>query len=453
MPLMTEQFSLMVAGAIIITLRVYVRWVHTGPSKWQLDDYLMPIVGAIFAVTTVTAYFVIGRMHGLTNAMSDEERSTISPSSEEYSDRQSGSRAQIMLWSFYAFILWALKVCVAVFYSRLTSGLPFLQQRLYIAYILLGTTYVAAALTILLSCWPISKFWQITPNPGSEYLSCFIFTPDRWWSATLTIKLDSCQPAVSRPDVFVVMIPTIFINIYLLSIPLPLFWKISISRKRKFTLIALFSGAIWSMAMGLIRAVIILQAGPGVVESGSAWACRETFVAIAVTNLPILHPWLRKCARKLGLTAAMTTKNSQRLSSLDKQRGYHLARNGTPTRSTTYPPGCSLKRYAESSQGRNTIISRNNGAWDSSEGTLSISRSLTQHGIGLDLPCRGIVVDKEVHITSEPAAVNNARFSDLDVTYRASEEQIWESTEYAQTKPIVPRALTRSVRIGTVSSI
>lgn len=37
--------------------------------------------------------------------------------------------------------------------------------------------------------------------------------------------------------------------------------------------------------------------------SGSQWACRETFVAIIVTNLPIIQPLLRKGASKIGLSA------------------------------------------------------------------------------------------------------------------------------------------------------
>ncbi|OTB11444.1 hypothetical protein K445DRAFT_38522, partial [Daldinia sp. EC12] len=266
-----EQFALLVVGAIIIILRVYARWVQVGPAKWQLDDYLMPFIGLVFGIATVTAYVVVGEMHGLTNAMNDESRSTIDAASKEYRHRQYGSKMQILLWSLYAFILWSLKVCVTVFYSRLTSGLPNLRQRVYFAYILLGTTYTAALLTIFLSCRPISKFWQINPDPGN-----------------------SCQPAISRPYVLVIIIPTIFINIYLLSIPLPLFWKINITRWRKVVLISLFSGAIWSMTMGLVRAVIILEAGPNVVGLGSAWACRETFVAIVVTNLPILQPLFRK---------------------------------------------------------------------------------------------------------------------------------------------------------------
>lgn len=41
------------------------------------------------------------------------------------------------------------------------------QTRVRIAYVLLAVTYLATGLTIVLSCQPMHKFWQINPDPGS----------------------------------------------------------------------------------------------------------------------------------------------------------------------------------------------------------------------------------------------------------------------------------------------
>ncbi|KAI1466475.1 uncharacterized protein F4812DRAFT_465724 [Daldinia caldariorum] len=306
-------------------------------------------------------------MHGMTNAMDDETRSTIDAASKEYMYRQYGSKIQIVLWSLSVFMLWALKVCVAIFYSRLTSGLPNLQHRVHFAYILLAGTYAAASLTIFLSCRPMSKFWQITPDPGN-----------------------SCQPAISRPYVLVVVIPTIFVNIYLLFIPLPMLWKINITRWRKFVLISLFSGAIWSMMMGLIRAVIILQGGPNAVGSGSVWACRETFVAIVVTNLPILQPLFRECIKRLRSSNAITSRNSEQLTSSGKHQRYRLTYNRAFSRPATSPPITN--------------------AWDSGERILSISHDQTRASTVAKLPPEDIVVDQEIIVISEPAATAKPQF-------------------------------------------
>jgi hypothetical protein len=40
-----EQFTLLSIGLCTITVRVYMRWRSVGPANFQIDDYLMPIVG------------------------------------------------------------------------------------------------------------------------------------------------------------------------------------------------------------------------------------------------------------------------------------------------------------------------------------------------------------------------------------------------------------------------
>jgi hypothetical protein len=45
-----------------------------------------------------------------------------------------------------------------------------------------------------------------------------------------------------------------------------------------------------------------MQSGPDGAEAGSKWACRETFVSIVVSNLPIIQPLLRKGFKKIGLS-------------------------------------------------------------------------------------------------------------------------------------------------------
>jgi hypothetical protein len=40
-----EQFTLLSIGLCTITVRVYMRWRSVGLANWQLDDYVMPLVG------------------------------------------------------------------------------------------------------------------------------------------------------------------------------------------------------------------------------------------------------------------------------------------------------------------------------------------------------------------------------------------------------------------------
>ncbi|KAJ0132802.1 Zinc finger BED domain-containing protein DAYSLEEPER [Fusarium oxysporum f. sp. albedinis] len=70
-----------------------------------------------------------------------------------------------------------------------------------------------------------------------------------------------------------------------------LLWTINISLYRKLTLIVLFSRAIFVIMAAIIRAIIILS------------VCREMFVSVIITNLPVVQPLVQKCADRVGLSA------------------------------------------------------------------------------------------------------------------------------------------------------
>jgi hypothetical protein len=75
----------------------------------------------LFSVVIVLAYLVGAQYDGLTNSyMTDEQREALDPDSREFYNRQWGSKIQVMGWSLYAMELWVLKLCVAVFFARLT---------------------------------------------------------------------------------------------------------------------------------------------------------------------------------------------------------------------------------------------------------------------------------------------------------------------------------------------
>lgn len=75
----------------------------------------------MYSLETAAAYIVGAWWKGLANnGMTDEQRATLDPSSPEFALRVGGSKTQLVGWSLYTFILWSLKLCMCVFYSRLT---------------------------------------------------------------------------------------------------------------------------------------------------------------------------------------------------------------------------------------------------------------------------------------------------------------------------------------------
>lgn len=52
--------------------------------------------------------------------MTDEQRRSLSPDLPEYGLRVDGSKLQLIGWSLYTLLLWLLKLCINIFYTRLT---------------------------------------------------------------------------------------------------------------------------------------------------------------------------------------------------------------------------------------------------------------------------------------------------------------------------------------------
>ncbi|KAJ5945957.1 hypothetical protein N7454_002796 [Penicillium verhagenii] len=200
----TEAFTLLAVAIVLIALRTTARWVMVGPKNFQADDYIMLVACVVYGLETAAAYMVGAWFEGLANnSMTDEERKSLSPDSHEYHLRVGGSKVQVAGWSLYTLLLWLLKTCMAVFYSRLTVNYS-----------------------------------------------------------------DHCQPAVSKVDIYVTVVLNVATDIYLISIPAP--------------------------------------AGANGAEQAGSWACRETFVAVVIGNIPMIYPLIRRFARRAGLY--LTTK-------------------------------------------------------------------------------------------------------------------------------------------------
>ncbi|KAE8145823.1 hypothetical protein BDV25DRAFT_144306 [Aspergillus avenaceus] len=299
-----EAFTLLAIAIVTIVVRIVARWITAGPRNFQLDDYLMPLAGVVYGLETGAAYCVGAWWHGLANnAMSDIQRATLSPTSEEYRLRVGGSKTQVLGWSLYTTLLWLLKSCMAIFYSRLTAGLFNMTTRIRLAYVFIATTYMAVICSILFGCHPMHKNWQIHPDPGNY-----------------------CQPAVSHIDVYVTVTLNVVTDLYLISIPAPMLFKARLPWHEKLELLILFSGGFFVMAAGILRCVLIVTAGLNGASQAGSWACRETFVAVIIGNAPMIYPLFRRMARRAGWY----------ISSRGADNSYPLAdSDGTPGNSGT----------------------------------------------------------------------------------------------------------------------
>ncbi|KAJ5213780.1 hypothetical protein N7449_000949 [Penicillium cf. viridicatum] len=275
----TEAFTLLGVAIVTIGLRMTARWIMVGPKGFQADDYLMIVACVVYGLETGAAYMVGAWFMGLANnSMTDEQRKKLLPDSEEYRLRVGGSKVQVAGWSLYTLLLWLLKTCMAIFYSRLTAGLVNMRIRIHLAYVLIAITYIATICSILFGCHPMEKNWQIDPNPGNY-----------------------CQPAVSKIDIYVTVVLNVATDLYLISIPAPMLVKARLKWREKLGLLVLFSGGLFVMMAGILRCVLILTAGANGAQQAGSWACRETFVAVVIGNIPMIYPLVRRFTRRAGL--------------------------------------------------------------------------------------------------------------------------------------------------------
>lgn len=115
----------------------------------------------------------------------------------------------------------------------------------------------------------------------------------------LTIRADFCQPAISKIDLYVTVILNVLTDLYLISIPLPMLWKANLNTRRKLSLMVIFGGGIFVMMAGILRCVLIIRDPVNGAQAAGSWACRETFVAVVIGNIPMIYPLTRRGVQKV----------------------------------------------------------------------------------------------------------------------------------------------------------
>jgi hypothetical protein len=86
---------------------------------------------------------------------------------------------------------------------------------------------------------------------------------------------------------------------YLMSIPLPMLWKANLEIKRKLSLILVFGGGVFVMMAGILRCALIIRDPINGAQAAGSWACRETFVAVVIGNIPMIYPLTRRGVEKV----------------------------------------------------------------------------------------------------------------------------------------------------------
>ncbi|POS81010.1 hypothetical protein DHEL01_v200583 [Diaporthe helianthi] len=276
---------------LITALRTYARASIPGRRGFGWDDYLVWIAVVWYVILTAEVYVIGVTAIGIANdSMTNEYRAQLAkdgPGSQEFHLRVLGSKMQLAAWISYSLVLWLLKGSLLCFFViRLTEGITGARMRGWIGTGLLVVTWVSIVITVLASCRPLNRMWQIFPDPGAI-----------------------CYAGVSPVLIGVTLAANVVTDIYLISIPVPVLLRASLSRVQKVSLVSLFSCSSLITAMAVVRVAVI------VVNSNSngdgAWALRECFVGMVTTNLapiiPLFRKWLSPWLGRLETTTDGST--------------------------------------------------------------------------------------------------------------------------------------------------
>ncbi|KAF2199027.1 hypothetical protein GQ43DRAFT_450569 [Delitschia confertaspora ATCC 74209] len=300
-----EAWTYLAIDLIVVFIRCFAQWWNKGFRGLAMDDYLMVVAVLLYTAETATAHYVGAYWFGLANSgMTPEMRASLDPHSLEYHLRVKGSQTQLFGWLVYTVLLWVLKTCWLCFYLRLGDGVSNMQLKVKVGFAFVFVTFFATFFTILCGCWPISKHWQIYPDPGNF-----------------------CYPAVSRLQAWTLITTNIVTDLYIMSIPLPMVWNAHISVGKKLALMAMFCGGILTTVAGILRCTFVLLDRPDGPQQAGEWSCRESFIAVFVSNIPILYPIVFRFFKHVsGLTTGLshgrtsegTENKSYKLSTLSR---------------------------------------------------------------------------------------------------------------------------------------
>ncbi|OQN97273.1 hypothetical protein B0A48_16815 [Cryoendolithus antarcticus] len=306
---------------LTVVLRAYVRYrVVKAPG---MDDYVTFLAAVTCIIYNVLAVYQTRLGLGLPVSLRPK------PSLAQYSVIQFSSRPVYMLG------ITCYKVALCFAYLRFVSPGMIIFRRL--TWSLMGfiiISHFACTLVIILQCRPFRKSFEAS-IPGS----CLPLYPT--WNATAAI--------------------TIACDIIIFLLPVPVFAKLQIDRRRKLGLIFLFVLGLFTTICSVMRMLQIRQvAKDGNNSTLVIWGTAEINVGIILTCLPTLVPLFRKHLRGVGRGAFGYTHGSERQAAVSSTRLKNLSRS--PASHVPVMPRKAAARIQDSDE--DSILAADDRGWE-----------------------------------------------------------------------------------------
>ncbi|KAF4842011.1 hypothetical protein CGCSCA4_v009165 [Colletotrichum siamense] len=260
--LQRESWILYSIGMALVVMRLYSRARRLGGVQhYQIDDYLQLVAICLF--TALIALLNIITENGGSNLFPIEDYATFSP--QDIQARIANSKLVLISEQCMLNLIYVLKACVLILYTRLTLNLSTRRFVRWLAlYVVIGWT--ATQITMFSACHPFTDYWAVPPsNP-----QCATFETYAILQAWFNISSD----------------------MLMLMVPLPLIIRMTVSWRQKVVLVFIFSLGICVIVAAFLTKVYNLSDPYS--PRYMLWYIREASVAVYVSNLPLLWPLLRE---------------------------------------------------------------------------------------------------------------------------------------------------------------
>ncbi|KAI1339081.1 hypothetical protein F5Y15DRAFT_93416 [Xylariaceae sp. FL0016] len=254
-----ECFAWYVIGTVVIILRYVTRIRTVGFRGFRGDDYLAVVYLALYSACIAIVYVTYH-----TGAVVDVPPDAVDQLTDDDIEILTlGTKLEWVSFFIYSGCIWVLKFSVLFFYNRITLGV-LRRKTIKFLFWFCGMTYVILSLIVLCACRPISRNWQVRPQPPPVCL----WGPQNFWAL-------------------------VFFNVItdaaLMSIPAPMLWHLRVSMRKKIGISVLLSSGFFVISTAVVRACLTLIGNPTVITI-NLWGFRELGIGLIAVTAPVIYP-------------------------------------------------------------------------------------------------------------------------------------------------------------------
>lgn len=298
-----QSWSLYSVAIFIILLRLISRARRLGSvANYQVDDYLMVFVGCLFTMLIVCLNVIA--QGGGSNLYPPELQDTFTE--KEIQERIKGSKIVILSEQAMLNVIYAIKACMLIMYTRLTLGLNEMKMVYWLAvYVAAGWT--ATEITFFTACRPFKGYWGMPP-PDPQCTTLYNYA-------------------------IVQGVFNISSDFLMLFIPIPLVIKLKVAMRQKIILVFIFGMGLFVIVAALMTKIFNLSDEYS--PSYMLWYVREASVAVYVSNLPLIWPLL---AELFPFLCSMVSSGYREAQNSGQDANREGTRFGRKRRNTTSNP-------------------------------------------------------------------------------------------------------------------